>query len=154
MAIDKALLDTQFGPLLKRAFNGEAFDESALECALPEPGGDPHFDIDDKYGTWTNEGKPELLCTQCGQTFATAKESSYICARYMVSTSTMGIWDLAILAAKRAVQELCNNASDKELFLNAKARLYKKHGERAKELHTQLCSKSLLAYISRFKSLH
>ena len=57
------------------------------------------------------------------------------------------------LAAKRAVQELGKNASDKELFLNAKARLYKKHGERAKVLHTQLCSKSLLSYISRFKSL-
>ena len=74
MAVDKALQDAEFGPLLKRAFNGEAFDESAIECSMPEPpAGDPHFDFDEKYGTWTKKGKPDLQCTQCGECFATVK---------------------------------------------------------------------------------
>lgn len=148
MAVDKALQDKEFGPLLQKAFNGETFDETALQCALSEPTGDPHFELEEKYGTWTKEGKPELQCTQCGQTFATAKEKLVHLKEKFGEYFFNGHQ-----AAKRAVHELGKDAGDKELFLNAKARLYKKYGERKKVLHTQLCRNYLEAFIARFKSL-
>ena len=149
LAVNKALTDPTFGPLLQRALNGESFnkkEDAVLECSLPEPKGD-HFG-EDAHGEWTKDGKPELTCTHCGHSFSTSKE------KFVHLKKKMGDHFFnAHRAVKHAVIELGKQASDKDIFISAKRRLYKQYGERAKYLHTQRTKDRMLYFIAKFKSL-
>ncbi len=141
MAIDKSFSDKKFGKINRKAFNGETWDESILECSLPEP-----ENLEIKFDVWTKDGQDEFRCGYTGIVFETSKDKIEHIKKLMGPYFFNGQ-----RAVKNAIAELGIKADEEKLFVSAKSRLYKAHGEQYKALYTQRAKNSLLNFIRKFK---
>lgn len=144
MAIDKSFSDKRFGKAIKQAFNGEVWDESILECKLPEY----DMTMTMKYDVWTDNGLDEFKCGYTGKVFSTSKEKLDHIKKYLGDYFYNGH-----KAVRNSIIELGKDASDKEIFIKSKERLYKQYGQQYKVLHTQGVKEKLLMFIKKFKEL-
>lgn len=146
LAIETAMQDRKFGSLLSKAFSGVACDMDceAMRVALPEPSGD-HFG-EEKFGQWTEEGRPKQQCVYCGQKFQSSKEMYAHLREAYGKHNYNGQRDVL-----RAIQFYGVAESEQTLFKAAKQLLYRRYGEQCFALHTQRCKKMLLHFIRQFK---
>lgn len=139
MAIDKACVDKKFGKAFRAAFNGESWDQSVLECALPELKG-----LDLVVDVWDSDGLSKLTCGYDGKVFESSKEKlahiSKLLGPYFFNGHA---------AVKSAIWELGKWSSHKLIFANAKARLYRAYGEQYPALHTTRAKERLQLFISK-----
>jgi hypothetical protein len=150
LALDKALSDKRFGKYLIMAFNGEEFDDSFLNCALPEPDlTDVHHQSITNANKWTTQGLSECTCIYCGETFCSGEEKIQ---------HLKNVWGPYFynghLTVKKAIAEIGINAEEKEIFMLTKEKLFKAYGPYAKVLHTQHTKNKLLEFINRFKEVY
>lgn len=143
MAINKSFSDKKFGKAIKQAFNGESWDDSILNCALPELEG-----LELKYDSWGPNGIDELKCGYTGMVFSSSKEKLDHIKKLLGQYFFNGHF-----AVKCAINELGKTASDKDIFACAKKRLYKSYGEQFKVLHTQRAKNRMLYFIQKMKSI-
>ena len=134
LALDKALGDKRFGKYLLKALAGEQFDDSFLNCALPEPDkNNIHFspiNIND-LNNWSTQGLSDCECCYCHQTFADSVEKIAHLKREWGPYFFNGH-----LSVKHAIAELGINASEKEIYMNARARLTRSNGIYNKTFYT------------------
>lgn len=146
IAIEKSFTDKKFGKAIRLAFNGEPWDQSILECALPELEG--HELVVDvwvhKDGSTAIGGLDDLTCGYTGKKFESSKDKldhiKKLLGPYFFNGHS---------AVKSAIGELGTNADPKAIFTNAKLRLYKAYGQQAKVLHTARAKRMLQLFISK-----
>lgn len=150
-AIETALQDRVFGPLLTQAFTGAktAFtvEDMPFRIALREPTG-AHAG-GEKYYQWSSEGRPKDQCTYCGALFATP-QLMYAHLRAQFGPHFYN----GQRAVLRAMYAFGVDADEVTLFRAAKQLLYKRYGEQYGALHTQRCKQILLKFIRDFKRIH
>jgi hypothetical protein len=151
MAIDTALKDKYYGVELKKLFNGESeFDESKLECALPEPTG-THFGKEN-YCTeqlYPNGSIfPDTKCIYCGQEFY----ETQLKLKHLKSELGKHFYN-GNYAVKQVITIHGKYNDDVEIFKLVKEKLYKWYGQHSKFLHTQRAKTKLLEFIAKYKSL-
>ncbi len=150
MATNKALTDKKFGPSLICAFNGIAFDESILECKLPEPTG-IHFEEEKFSGKISDRIDagimPDTRCVFCGVNFH-LRVDKLDHLRYKLGNHFYN----GHLSVVHTISKLGKTANTKDLFVEVKRRLYKKYGDKSKFLHTQRCKNRLLEFIEKMKT--
>jgi hypothetical protein len=150
LALDKALSDKRFGKYLIMAFNGEEFDDSFLNCALPEPDHtNIHYQSITNADKWTTQGLSEHTCIYCKETFCSGEEKiqhlKNVWGQYFYNGH---------LTVKKAIAEIGINAGEKEIFMLTKEKLFRAYGPYAKVLHTQHTKDKLLQFINRFKEVY
>jgi hypothetical protein len=138
-AIDLALRDSKYGESLSLAFDGEEFDESILELAIPEPDlTNPHFNP----ATELSNVLPEVQCIYCKRVFASGEEK----IRHLRKEKGEHFYN-GTLAVNQAIAELGAGSGEKELFMRTKEILLKKYRHSDGKLHTQRCKDVLLQMI-------
>lgn len=139
IAIDRSFGDKKFGKAIKAAFNGTDWDESILECALPELEG-----LELTHNVWTPNGLDELICGYDGKKFSSSKEKIDHIRKLLGPYFFNGH-----ASVRAAIRELGVNAPHKTIFSNAKAKLFKAYGEQAKVLHTARAKRKLIEFIEK-----